>query len=217
MPLEIEVKYLNPNLQSVCERLVDARATFCANHFEENWLFDTPDRRLRAANTLLRLRQADGATLTAKKKPDASQAFEARFKVLEELETKVDDPKSMRIILEMLGYVIVFRYEKIRATWQWQSCTICLDTLPFTQVVELEGTPESIELTARRLGLDKLEPSTGNYVQLYKDHCQALGVSEQDRFLFSETQRTAAKAAMREAGNDPTPYAVFLRPDFPGA
>ncbi len=217
MSLEVEKKYLNPNLQGVCEILLDTGATFRAHHLEENWLFDTPDRRLRAANILLRLRRADAATLTAKKKPDAAVLLDTRFKVLEELETDVADPASMRGILELLGYVIVFQYEKIRATWEWQSCTICLDTLPFAQVVELEGTPESIERTARRLGLDKLEPSTVNYLQLYKDHCRDLGVPEQDSFLFSETQRNAALAALREAEDGLSPCAVFLRPDFPGA
>lgn len=217
MSLEIEIKYLKPNLLKVCEQLLDARATFCSRHLEENWLFDTPDRRLRAANTLLRLRSADGAMLTVKTRPDASTPLNTRFKVLEELETGVVDLESMRMILDVLGYVIVFRYEKIRETWQWQSCAICLDTLPFTQVVELEGAPESIELTARGLSLDKLESSAGNYLQLYKDHCRTLGVPEQDSFLFSEKQRSVAKAALLEAGKAPTPCAVFLRPDFPEA
>ncbi len=217
MPLEVEKKYLNPNLQNVCELLLDAGATFCAHHLEQNWLFDTPDRRLRAANILLRLRRADGATLTVKKKPDATSLPDSRFKVLEELETEVSDPASMRKMLELLGYVIAFRYEKIRATWHWQSCTICLDALPFTQVVELEGSPESIELAAHRLGLEKLESSTLNYMRMYQEHCRALGAPEEDSFLFSETQRKAALAALREAPAGVNPCAVFLRPDFPGA
>ena len=217
MSLEIEKKYLNPNLQAVCERLMETGATFCARHFEENWLFDTPDRRLRAAKILLRLRRADAATLTVKKKSDAPAPLDARFKVLEELETEVVDPESMHKILELLGYVIVFRYEKIRATWQWQSCTICLDTLPFTQVVELEGTPESIERAARRLGLDELESSTWNYMRMYQEHCRNLGEQEKDRFLFSKTQRNAALEALREAATGANPCAVFLRQDFPRA
>ncbi len=217
MSLEVEKKYLNPNLQTVCERLVEAGATFRAQHLEQNWLFDTPDRRLRAANTLLRLRRADGATLTVKKKPDASSLLDSRFKVLEELETEVSDPASMHNMLELLGYIIVFQYEKIRATWHWQSCTICLDALPFTRVVELEGSPEAIELAAHRLGLETLESSTLNYMRMYQEHCRALGAPEEDSFLFSETQRKAALAALRKAAGGFTPCAVFLRPDFPGA
>jgi adenylate cyclase, class 2 len=217
MSLEVEKKYLNPNLQGVCKRLLDVGAKFRAHHLEENWLFDTPDRRLRAAKILLRLRRADAATLTVKKKPDATVLLDKRFKVLEELETGVADPASMRGILEQLGYVIVFQYEKIRATWDWQSCTICLDTLPFTHVVELEGTPESIERTARRLDLDELESSTWNYVRMYQEHCRALGEPEKDRFLFSKTQRNAALAALQESDEGLSPCAVFLQPDFPGA
>ncbi|WP_051434395.1 class IV adenylate cyclase [Desulfonatronum lacustre] len=217
MSLEVEKKYLKPNLQDVCRLLLDAGATFRAHHLEENWLFDTPDLRLRAAKILLRLRRADGATLTVKKKPDAAVPLDPRFKVLEELETEVADLASMRGILELLGYVIVFQYEKIRAIWEWQSCTICLDTLPFTQVVELEGTPESIERTAHRLGLDGLESSTWNYMRMYQEHCRTLGEPNNDRFLFSKTQRNTALAALREADERLTPCAVFLRPDFPGA
>lgn len=217
MSLEIEKKYLNPDFQTVRERLVDAQATYCATHFEENWLFDTPDRRLRSANILLRLRRADGGTLTVKKKPDASTPFDGRFKVLEEMETAVLDLESMRMILEMLGYVIVFQYEKIRETWQWHACTVCLDTLPFAQFVELEGTSESIELTARRLDLDKLESSTGNYPRIYADHCRSLGISGQDGLLFTSAQRAAARAAPWKTGREPIPYAEFLRPGCPGA
>ncbi|WP_051822718.1 class IV adenylate cyclase [Desulfonatronum thiodismutans] len=217
MSLEVEKKYLNPNLHAVCERLLETGATFCSLHLEKNWLFDTPERRLRAAKILLRLRRADGATLTVKKKPDSVLPLDPRFKVLEELETNVTDPASMRAILELLGYVIVFQYEKIRATWQWQSCAICLDTLPFAQVVELEGTPESIERTACRLGLDRLASSTWNYMRMYQEHCRTLGQPEKDSFLFSKTQRNTALTALREAKDALSPCAVFLRLDFPEA
>ena len=213
MPLEIETKYLNPDLESVCVQLMDAGATYCSGHLEENLLFDTPDRELRAANILLRLRHAGCSTLTLKKKPDATQPADSRFKILEELETAVEDSASMRNILELLGYVIVFRYEKFRATWTWQSCSICLDALPFAQVVELEGTPESIERTARRFGLDRLESSTMNYVQLYHRHCRTLGTEIKDRFLFSQTQhvtlRTALQGEPHDAPDRISPCAVF--------
>lgn len=189
MALEIEQKFLEPEMETLQERLAEAGATFCSRHFEENRIFDTCDRQLRAKNILLRMRHAGTTTLTLKRKPDSSQIRDPRFKILEELETSVGDKRSLRKILELLGYEIVFQYEKFRATWIWESCTICLDTLPFIRVVELEGSPESIDQTAQRFGLNKLRTSTQNYVQLYKNHCHALGMPVEDSFSFSKKQR----------------------------
>lgn len=220
MSLEIEKKYLNPDLEDVCRRLCAHGATYHSCHFEENWLFDTPDRSLRSSNILLRLRRANGGTLTVKKKPDSTVSTVppvARFKVLEELETQVEDLASMHTILEILGYVTVFRYEKVRATWQWESCTICLDALPFTQVVELEGAPESIERAANQFGLDTLETSTRNYMQMYQDHCRSKGLQPNDRFLFPETQQAALRACAEEITTHVTPCAVFQQRVLQGA
>jgi len=217
MSLEIEKKYLNPDLEAVCQRLWARGARFRSCHFEENWLFDTPDRSLRSSNILLRLRRANGGTLTVKKKPEHAAPPVPTFKVLEELETQVEDAATMHTILELLGYVTVFHYEKFRAMWQWESCTICLDTLPFTQVVELEGTPESIGRAATRFGLDTLESSAKNYIQLYRDHCRSRGVHPNDRFLFPETQQAALRACAVEMTNHVTPCAVFQRRVLQGA
>lgn len=192
MALEIERKYLNPDLNSIRGQLLDAKATFCTGHIEENWLFDTSDRRLKRDHMLLRLRRADVSTLTLKKRPDVpGTSIAAQFKVLEELETCLENLESMRNILEALGYVMVFQYEKFRETWCWQSCTICLDALPFANAVELEGDPDAIERAACRFGLNKQASSTLNYIQLYHEHCRALGIEAEDSFLFSKTQRKA--------------------------
>ncbi|TVR01923.1 MAG: CYTH domain-containing protein [Desulfovibrionales bacterium] len=213
MPLEIEIKYLNPDLEAICRRLSTAGATFIACRFEENWLFDSVDRRLKQEHILLRLRRTDVVTLTVKKKPRTTIPHDPQFKVLEELETRVDDLEAMRNMLEVLGYDIVFQYEKLRATWLWESCTICLDMLPFTQIVEVEGTPESIERTASRFGLDSLKTSSLSYVRLYQEHCRALGQMPDDRFLFPEKQQQNLRAIMESQESGFTPCVVFRRPD----
>ncbi|WP_045222661.1 class IV adenylate cyclase [Desulfonatronum thioautotrophicum] len=217
MPLEIEIKYLNPDLEAICRRLSTDGATFISCHFEENWLYDNADRRLTREQILLRLRRADVVTLTVKKKPKTAVAHDPQFKVLEELETQVDDLEAMQKMLEALGYGIVFQYEKLRATWLWESCTICLDMLPFTQIVELEGTPTSIERAACRFNLDKLATSALNYVRLYQEHCYAQGQIPDDRFLFPEKQQQNLRKTVGSKGSGITPCAVFRRPDRPKA
>ncbi|SDB01764.1 adenylate cyclase, class 2 [Desulfonatronum thiosulfatophilum] len=199
MALEIEQKFLEPDMDLLRERLVRGGATFCSQGFEDNFIFDTPDKLLRSQNILLRLRHAGETVLTLKKKPESLPADDSRYKILEEVETVVGDMAALRKILEHLGYGVAFRYQKFRATWQWESCIICLDTLPFTQVVELEGTPESIQRTAQRFGLDNLQSSTLNYLQLYRTHQQSLGLSVEDRFLFTKTQRDALMEARMES------------------
>ncbi|GAB6057753.1 class IV adenylate cyclase [Desulfonatronum parangueonense] len=191
MALEIEQKFLEPDMDLLTERLTREGAAFCSQGFEDNLIFDKPDRLLRSQNILLRLRHAGEVVLTLKMKPESPAADDPRYKILKEIETTVGDMAALRKILELLGYVVVFRYQKYRVIWQWESCIICLDTLPFAQVVELEGTPESIQRTAQHFGLDKLQSSTLNYLQLYRTHQQSLGLPVEDRFLFTKTQRDA--------------------------
>jgi adenylate cyclase, class 2 len=189
MPLETELKFLHPDLPQLTQILKQKKAELLAHHFEENWVFDTPERTLRRGHILLRLRRGDAATLTLKAKPTETVLEDSRFKVLEELETQIDDLSTMRRILNHLGFFITFRYEKLRATWKWQSCLICLDTLPFMQAVEIEGQPEDIEQAATDLGLDNLRTSKANYHQLYLQHRQALGLPPEDDFVFTPDQK----------------------------
>jgi adenylate cyclase class 2 len=142
---------------------------------EINTVFDTPDSLLLGDRKLLRLRQAGSRhTLTFKGPPVAS-----RYKSREEIESVFADDKAMRLILERLGYQPVFRYEKYRTEFArpGQAGAVTLDETPIGDFLELEGSPRWIERTARALGRSPSEFITASYGTLYREHCQASGVT----------------------------------------
>lgn len=202
MALEAERKYLHPDLNLLRKRLSQSGAAFAHRAWENNLVLDTPEKTLRRNNILLRLRHADTTTLTLKKKPESSLAGMARLKILEELETAVADKAAMLAILMHLGFMIAFRYEKLRETWQWRNCTICLDILPFMEAVELEGDPASIDQTAVRFGLEGLEASTMTYHQLHQAHRHTLDLPPQEDYVFSQEQKARIVASIAPENQD---------------
>lgn len=189
MALETEKKYLGPDLDRIRISLSRGGAAFQSRAWEKNLVLDTRAGSMRRENTLLRLRHAEKTTLTLKKKPHHLQPTAQRVKTLEEWETTVGDKAAMLAILERLGFVVASQYEKIREIWQWGKCTICLDTLPFMEAVEIEGGIIEIDQAALHFQLDGLETSTKSYHQLFQEYRKSLGMVPADDCVFSEDQK----------------------------
>jgi len=137
--------------------------------FEANTVFDTPGRKLRKSGALLRVREAGGVvTLTYKGKAQVS-----RHKHREELELTVSKAKPLTAILERLGFLPVFRYEKYRTELQrtGRRGVATVDETPVGVYVELEGTPPWIDRTAHQLGFAEEDYITASYGRLYLDWC----------------------------------------------
>src|SRR5436305_7240282 len=121
--------------------------------FEANTVFDTSELSMRAASTLLRVREAGKvATITYKGVPQAG-----KHKSREELELKIDDAATMMAIIERLGYRRTFRYEKYRTEFHQprRAGVVTLDETPVGVFLELEGTASWIDRTARKLGFQE--------------------------------------------------------------
>ena len=71
----------------------------------------------------------------------------------------------------------------MRATWRFDNVTICLDTVPFGYVVELEGLEADILACAAFLDLDKLKKSTLSYHDLHQEWLKNTG---QDKELSAK-------------------------------
>src|SRR5687767_14570203 len=111
---ENEVKVAVTNLPALLTRL--GTLGFQILHprvFETNLIYDTPDAALRARGELIRIRQAGVNAIFTYKGP----ATITRHKEREEFEVAVGDPQALGIILQRLGYVPRFRYEKFRTEW----------------------------------------------------------------------------------------------------
>lgn len=163
--LEVEVKFWQPNLASLRNRVVAAGGDLKKPRlFERNLVLDTADNRLRHNDQLLRLRQDTAVRLTFKgKSPDGTDS-EAR--VVEELEVAVADFAAMAAILQRLGLKPSRVYEKYRETFQLEDIEIVLDELPFGNFVELEGPENAIKAAAKKLGLDWRQRIVTNYLSL---------------------------------------------------
>lgn len=136
--------------------------------FESNLVFDTPDLALRRAGKLLRLRVAGPAKLLTFKGP----AEPGRHKSREEIEVRVSDPETLALILERLGMRPVFRYEKYRTEFGRGDAggLVTLDETPIGHFLELEGTPEWIDETARELGFTPADYITASYGRLFAEY-----------------------------------------------
>ena len=99
---------------------------------------------------LLRLRQDNRATLTFKTKPLIE---DNQFKIHNEYEVTVSDFEMMRRILEKLGFIRRQVYEKWRETFILNATHLCIDSMPFGEFLEIEGTKTAIIAVASRLGM----------------------------------------------------------------
>ncbi len=171
---EVEAKYrvAGPEaLAALRERLVALGAVYHRTVAELNVLFDTPDGRLRAADSVLRLRwlaDAPGAVLTYK----GLARWESGLKRREEHSTPVGDGAAMEVILASLGYRPGVRYTKQRETWQYAGAEVALDTLEFGTYCEVEGTAPTIQAIATALGLSPAQLEPRPYPALAEDHAR---------------------------------------------
>ena len=164
--LEQEVKFRLPRVEGGRAELeaVGARVE-TPRHFEANVLYDHPDGRLGKRDEALRLRRVGDQSWLTWKGPHHGTG---KIKKRRELETLLDDGDAVEGILEALGLVEVFRYEKYRAIYRVESTILTLDETPMGVFLEIEGTPASITEMARRLGLEMENAIPLSYPRLYE-------------------------------------------------
>jgi adenylate cyclase class 2 len=166
MSKEIEIKFRVPDLRVLARRLRGAgfRVMTPRTH-EMNVLYDLPGEVLRARRELLRVRRY-GAEWTLTHKAGKQTG---RHSSREELETGVTDGKQMDLILRALGYTPSFRYEKFRAEWTDGKTQVVVDETPIGNFCEIEGAPQWIDATARKLGVTAADYITKNYAGLFAE------------------------------------------------
>jgi adenylate cyclase, class 2 len=142
---------------------------------ESDQLFDRTTSELRQGDQILRLRRAGpregGARATVTYKGPASRE---RYKSREEIEFEVSDAEAFTHMLERLGYLPGFRYEKYRTKFATlgEPGIITLDETPIGVFLELEGAKSWIDGTAGRLGFALSAYSTASYAALYREYRQ---------------------------------------------
>lgn len=134
-------------------------------HFERNSLWDFPEQVLEKRGAALRLRRARGRAWLTYKGPVHGTG---RIKQRKEFETPLEDAQAMREILDSLGLVERFQYEKYRADYTIGELEVSLDEAPMGCYLELEGGLEQIESVVRKMGLRMDEAITLTYPRLYQ-------------------------------------------------
>jgi adenylate cyclase class 2 len=166
---ETEIKLRLPDTSAARRRLLRAGFRLLKRRvFEQNTVFDTPDLKLRKQSSLLRVRRAGKmATLTFKGPP-----LPGPHKSREELETGISDADALSAVFERLGYRPVWRYEKFRTEYRYGAGVATIDETPIGIFLELEGPPEWIDRTARRLAFSAADYIKDSYGRLYLEWCK---------------------------------------------
>jgi adenylate cyclase class 2 len=162
--LEREVKLRFASPEEAREAVLKTGATpLRGRRLQEDCLVDTADGLLRQRGSVLRIRGECGKSRITFKGP----VQPAAVKVREELETVVGDGEVLRRILEELGLVPWFRYQKYREEFGHEDVILAIDETPVGTFVELEGSEDGIETVARLLGRGPDEFVLDSYRALY--------------------------------------------------
>lgn len=186
--VEIEVKFrvedvlvLQQKLRGMGFRAVTPRT------FERNTLYDTPDRKLRAKQSILRIRRYGERWVLTHKCLTCDHNPEARHKHRIETETEVADGDALAAVFVQLGYKPVFVYEKWRAEYADGSGICVVDETPIGVFAELEGPEEWIDAISARLGVDSSALMTLSYGRLFENWQKETGNSAGD-MTFADVQ-----------------------------
>jgi predicted adenylyl cyclase CyaB len=163
--VERELKFACDDLEAVRQRLAELHAERqAAATFEDNLVFDR-NAELETEGSVLRLRSdRRGARLTVK----GRARFEEGVKLRDEREISVSDAEEAQRLLEMLGYGVVQRYQKMREEWQLGSVVAALDHTPIGDFVEFEGSRAA--QVAARCGFEVESAEQRSYLRIYADH-----------------------------------------------
>jgi adenylate cyclase, class 2 len=193
--VETEVKFRVHDLPRLEEQLASAGfQQVTPRTFEHNVLFDTPDRSLRARQSILRVRRYGNRwVVTHKELPPNGNPATERHKHRIETETEVQDGEAIAAIFASIGYKPAFTYEKWRTEYADSNGHCVIDETPIGLFAELEGPSEWIDRTADLLGLSRDDLMTLSYGRLFDEWCAQTGSSAQN-LTFEEIPSDARTA-----------------------
>ncbi|MGI8842645.1 MAG: hypothetical protein ACR2HZ_03025 [Gemmatimonadaceae bacterium] len=156
---EWELKAIVPDWDALLERL---RSQGAALEFEgrlEDRRYDTESLDLLARDHVLRLRAyRDLNGTVVRSSLDFKGATERRggYKVREERSTSIDDPGTLAVILEQLGYQVTLAIDRVIVQLTLHGAVIRLERYPrMDDLVEVEGTPQAIEAAILATGISR--------------------------------------------------------------
>ena len=186
--VEIEVKFRVDDIRELQEKLRSMGfRSITPRTFERNTLYDTPDRKLRAKQSILRIRRYGDRWVLTHKCLTSDHDPDARHKHRVETETDIADGDALGTVFAQLGYKPVFVYEKWRAEYADSIGHCVLDETPIGVFAELEGPEDWIDSVSARLAIDSSSLMTMSYGRLFEDWLKETGCSACD-MTFADVQ-----------------------------
>ena len=173
-PTEVEIKFRITDLNAIKRKLRDSGFRLKTKRTHEmNVLYDAADGSIRQRGEVLRIRKYGKTwTLTHKSKGQVG-----KHKTRQELETQVADGEQLTQMFAALGYWEAFRYEKFRTEWTDGRGDVVVDETPIGNFGEIEGKPEWIDRSARKLGISETDYINKSYAQLFFEWKNATGAN----------------------------------------
>ena len=169
LEIEIKIKIESTGIKDFRENIFENNFRLISpRYLEQNIVFDTPDKKMKTNNFLLRLRKKGDKNTVTFKRPVKKSLSSAYYKIREEIEVEVLDFENMRKIFTGLGYEPVFIYEKYREVFQKGDVRLMLDETPIGNFIEIEGMEKEIDRTAQELGYSKSDYIIDNYRSLFR-------------------------------------------------
>lgn len=178
---EIEIKYLDVDLEKIQQKLVAIDARKLSERILKQKVFDYPDLRLHHMGAWIRLRD-DGGKLTL--------AFKQRLQLrdvskgilndggMEEIEVGVEDFEKTAAILEKAGLIIKFYEEKKRISYKKGTTQFDIDIWPvLPPYLEIEAKSwKDIDSALEELELDPSKKRKLSAYQVFEEY----GLNEND-------------------------------------
>jgi adenylate cyclase class IV len=159
MPREVELKSVVDDVASCRRRLEAAGARLMFEGRLEDRRYDTADRRLSAADEVLRLRAfSDGNTVRASLEWKGPTRQEHGYKVRDELTASTATAADLAAILERLGYTVIGEIDRHVVQYALDHAVVRFELYPrMDTLVEVEGPPAAIERAIAALGMPRQE------------------------------------------------------------
>jgi adenylate cyclase class 2 len=154
---EIELKSVVPDEPAARRRLETEGASLVFQGSLADRRYDTADRSLARRDEVLRLRleNADGAT-RARLDFKGPASYPSGYKVREETSTPIEDHEALHAILGSLGFRVTREIDREVRVYVHKGATVRFERYPRMDVlVEVEGTPDAIEVAIQTLGLPR--------------------------------------------------------------
>jgi adenylate cyclase, class 2 len=164
---EREIKLAYPDAERARAAVsVLGAAPLRPRRLQSDTLFDNAGA-LSARRAVLRVRRDGGESVLTFKNP----VDHATIKVREEIETRIADADRLITILQHLGYIPWFSYEKYREEFTHDGVIVAIDETPVGTFVELEGPESGIAAIAQALGREPADYVLESYRTLFVRYC----------------------------------------------